>query len=86
MGRKNLNLEYEAKAEPGNVVPNEWYMIQEDERTYTMESGGIVTVFNGRKLRVSDRDTHYIEDSGGDLHIIRNTWNHIVITEMEDPR
>ena len=81
-----MEIENMPEAKPGNVVPNEWYLILEDQRTYTMESGDIVTVLDGRKLRVSDRDTHYIEDSRGNLHIIRNTWTHVVIAEMEDPR
>lgn len=63
-----------------------WYFIQEEGRTYTMADGTCLTVLDGRRLRVSDRDTHYIEDRQGDLHIIRNTWNHIIITKMEDPR
>lgn len=75
------------EAVPGEVTPGRWFSLRNEySRTYRFPNGDTVEVLDGQMLFVSARDTHYIRDGHGALHIIRNTWLSVHITEMEDPR
>ena len=58
-----------------------WYDIGEEARTYHFAGGDIHTVLNTRRLKVSERGTHYVMDMNDVLHIINHTWLAIKVTE-----
>ena len=57
-----------------------WYDVDEVVRTYYF-SGGNYSVRSARRLKVSERGTHYVIDTTGVRHIINHSWIAIEVVE-----
>lgn len=61
------------------IEKDHWYKVNERSRTYIFPDGSSTCVHGVTAIRVSQNHTHFLQTDGGNNHIIRNTWNHIVI-------
>ena len=58
-----------------------WYAVNEESRMYYFPNGGMYAVRNPRRLKVSERGTHYVIDMNDIRHIINHTWMAIEAVE-----